>query len=137
MSSELLPSGKNALLQTDDHSYEALQAKLRFLSDALTIAAEDVRAFHQRMKQRGDNAMYWADLIDHANLAPRHVEMTRAVGIAFTSAAKHYNNLSAKAQYNATRAWSAQRKHAASYGRLDEVRRNRREPTPAPGFFTR
>ncbi|SEE61394.1 hypothetical protein [Streptomyces sp. TLI_105] len=120
---------------SDDNSYKAIQAKLTRLSNALDDKAAELEVLQNRMKANAKKAQDTAQAIEHADLDPRFVELTSAVSTALGGAAVHIQRLTEDTVASASHSRVLQRSHARFYGELDEVRSNRREKTPKPGFF--
>ncbi|MFI8769513.1 conjugal transfer protein TraB [Streptomyces sp. NPDC053792] len=120
---------------SDDNSYKAIQAKLTKLSNALDDKAAELEALQRRMKDNAKKAQDTAQAIEHADLDPRFVELTSAVSTALGGAAVHIQRLTEEAAASASHSRVLQRSHAQFYSELDDVRSNRPEKTPKPGFL--
>ncbi|MFD9047808.1 conjugal transfer protein TraB [Streptomyces zaomyceticus] len=120
---------------SDDNRYKAIQAKLTGLSKALDDKIADLEGLRIRMRANAMKAQDTAQAIEHADLDVRFVEMTNAVSIALGGAAAAVRVLTEEVCEGAASARQVRRGHEQLYGRLDEIRSNRREKTPKPGFL--
>jgi hypothetical protein len=141
MSSDLAPrsTGAAPAVADDDNRYKAVQAKLVKLGKAMDDATLELEA-PQRSMQANANANDAGDMaqdIANAHLDPKFVSLTDNVETALVGAAREVNKLSGTAQETADLTHQTRRTHARLYGALDDIRSNRRERTPGPGFFNR
>ncbi|GAB2606794.1 conjugal transfer protein TraB [Streptomyces capparidis] len=120
-----------------DNRYKAVQAKLATLAKIMDDGALELEALHREMKVNATRTERAALDIAHGGLDPKFVELTNDVAEALGGAAVEVNNLSTTAEQVATSTHQAKRTHSRLYGALDDIRSNRRERTPKPGFFTR
>ncbi|WFB88347.1 MULTISPECIES: conjugal transfer protein TraB [Streptomyces] len=139
MSSDLAPrpDGSVPAPADGDNRYKAVQAKLgtlgRVLEDA-GLGLEELEASVRKNAQRADDA---ARDVAHAGLDPQFVELTTNVGTALGGAGRQVKKLIDTAQETADLTHDTKRTHSKLYGALDDLRSNRRERTPKPGFFNR
>ncbi|MFF7189646.1 conjugal transfer protein TraB [Streptomyces sp. NPDC008222] len=139
MSSDLAPSGASPVPvpADDDNRYKAVQAKLKTLASALDDAGLELEALVRSVKANAQRAQDVARDIGTAGLDAKFVELTSNVSVALGGAAVQVKKLSDTAQETADLTHQTRRKHSTLYGALDEIRSNRREKTPKPGFFNR
>jgi hypothetical protein len=130
-------SGKSAAVTDDDNRYKAVQAKLSALGRALDDAGLDLEALVRSTKANAGRANDAARDIATAGLDPRFVELTSSVSVAMGGAAVQVRKLADTAQETADLTHAARGTHSRLYQGLDELRSNRREKTPRPGFFVR
>ncbi|MBY8889098.1 conjugal transfer protein TraB [Streptomyces sp. PTM05] len=136
MSSDIVPYTGGAAA-AGDNRYKAVQAKLSRLGQRLDEAADDLEALRKRMKATADHTTSVGDDIEHAGLDGKFVVLTEHVAEALGGAAAQVGRLRAITQDTAGHTFQVKGSHAKLYGRLDEIRSNRREKTPKPGFFIR
>ncbi|MFL4910858.1 conjugal transfer protein TraB [Streptomyces sp. MMS24-I2-30] len=139
MSSDLAPSGASPVPvpADDDNRYKAVQAKLKTLASALDDAGLELEALVRSVKANAQRAQDVARDIGNAGLDAKFVELTSNVSVALGGAAVQVKKLSDTAQETANLTHQTRRTHSQLYGALDEIRSNRREKTPRPGFFNR
>jgi hypothetical protein len=130
-------SGKSAAVADDDNRYKAVQAKLAALGRALDDADQDLEALVRSTKANAARAEDAARDIAHAGLDPRFVELTSNVSVALGGAAVQVRKLQDTATETADLTHTTRATHSKLYGALDDLRSNRRERTPRPGFFVR
>ncbi|SEF19004.1 conjugal transfer protein TraB [Streptomyces sp. Ag109_O5-10] len=121
----------------DDNRYKAVQAKLGALAAALDCAGSDLETLVRSIKENAQFAEDIAADIANAGLDPTHVDLASNVGAALGGAGQQVHKLQSTAQETADLAYSARSTHSKLYAGLDELRSNRREKTPRPGFFNR
>lgn len=124
-------------LADGDSRYKAVQAKLSKLSRAMDDAARRLEAVQRSMRKNASHAEGVAVDIAHAGLDPKFVGLTTNVADALGYASREVRTLAGVAQETADLAHQARRTHSTLYGGLDDIRSNRREKTPKPGFFNR
>ncbi|MEV6549237.1 conjugal transfer protein TraB [Streptomyces sp. NPDC051597] len=131
------PSGAAPAVADGDNRYKAVQAKLdklgRALDDAGLGLEELVRSIRKNAKRAADAARD----VDNAELDPKFVELTSNVSVALGGAGVQVKKLYETAQETADLTYETRRTHSNLYGALDDIRSNRREKTPRPGFFNR
>ncbi|WLQ53775.1 conjugal transfer protein TraB (plasmid) [Streptomyces poriferorum] len=138
MSSDLAPRSSTAPVVADDNNrYKAVQAKLDKLGKTMDDAALELEGLVRDMKANAAHTQDVAGDIEHADLDPKFVAVTNEVSVALGGAAVEVKNLSATAQEIVDQTYRAKRTHSKLYGALDDIRSNRREKTPRPGFFNR
>lgn len=139
MSSDLEPRNGNAepAVADDDNRYKAVQAKLDKLSKAMDDATLDLVALWRSMLANAKHTDGVATDIENADLDPKFVVLTANVATALDGAAREVRKLSDTAQETVDLTHETRRTHAKLYGALDDIRSNRREKTPRPGFFNR
>ncbi|MEU1516282.1 conjugal transfer protein TraB [Streptomyces sp. NPDC005811] len=139
MSSDLAPSGASPVPvpADDDNRYKAVQAKLKTLASALDDASLELEALVRSVETNARRAQDAARDIGAAGLDAKFVELTSNVSVALGGAAVQVKKLSDTAQETADLTHQTRRTHSKLYGALDEIRSNRREKTPRPGFFNR
>ncbi|MEE1943057.1 conjugal transfer protein TraB [Streptomyces sp. TRM 70361] len=139
MSSDLAPrpSGAVPAPADGDNRYKAIQAKLDALGRALDDAGLGLEELVRNVRQNAKRAEDAARDVEGADLDPKFVELTSNVGVALGGAGVQVKKLHDTAQETADLAHETRRNHAKLYGALDDIRSNRRERTPKPGFFTR
>lgn len=136
--SDLVPRPTHPAAPADgDHRYKSVQHKLKTLTQALDGAGSELGVLVRMMGGTADHALALADDIAHAQLDTKFVEMTSAVHAALLGAGTEVGILQAMAEDVAGEAGDTRRTHARAYERLDEVRSNRPERTPKPGFLIR
>ncbi|MER6466426.1 conjugal transfer protein TraB [Streptomyces sp. NPDC001228] len=121
----------------NDNRYKAVQAKLGALAHALDGAGGELESLVRSIKENTQVADDVAADIAAAGLDPTHVDLAMYVGIALGGAGEHMHRLQRTAQETADLAYNARSTHRRLYEGLDELRSNRREKTPKPGFFDR
>ncbi|MER7841819.1 conjugal transfer protein TraB [Streptomyces sp. NPDC096040] len=121
----------------DDNRYKAVQAKLGALAAALDGAGSELETLVRSIKGNAQFAEDVAADIANAGLDPTHVDLASNVGVALGGAGQQVHKLQRTAQETADLAYSARTTHSKLYAGLDELRSNRREKTPKPGFFNR
>ncbi|WP_432154748.1 conjugal transfer protein TraB [Streptomyces tricolor] len=138
MSSDLAPRSSTApAVADDDNRYKAVQAKLDKLGKAMDDAGLELEALQRSMQKNGNDAGDMAQDIAHADLDPKFVALTHNVETALVGAAREVRKLCDTAQETTSLTHQTRRTHAKLYGALDDIRSNRREKTPKPGFFNR
>ncbi|MFE4279715.1 conjugal transfer protein TraB [Streptomyces goshikiensis] len=140
MSSDLAPrpSGGAAPAVADgDNRYKAVQAKLDALGRALDDAGLGLEELVRSVRRNAKRAEDAARDVDNAELDPKFVELTSNVGVALGGAGVQVKKLYETAQETADLTHETKRTHSKLYGALDDIRSNRREKTPRPGFFNR
>lgn len=137
--SDLAPrnTGATPAPADDDNRYKAVQAKLKKLGKAMDDATLELDALRRSMHDNATHTDGVAISIENADLDPGFVDLTNNVVIALIGAAREVRNLSNTAQETADLTHQTQRTHSKLYGALDDIRSNRREKTPKPGFFNR
>ncbi|MYT77532.1 hypothetical protein YW3DRAFT_06523 [Streptomyces sp. MnatMP-M77] len=118
-----------------DNRYKAVQAKLRKLGQAMDDATLELEGLRRSMQSNASRSEGVACDIENAELDPRFVEMTNLASVALGGAAVEVRRLRDTAQETADLTHATKRSHAQFYGALDDIRSNRREKTPKPGFF--
>ncbi|MEU8550528.1 conjugal transfer protein TraB [Streptomyces roseoverticillatus] len=136
---DLVPRTSSAApaLADDDNRYKAVQAKLGKLTQALDDADNELEELRRSMKATAARAQGVAGDIENADLDAKFVSVTDDVALALGGAVAEVKDLCTTAQEVATLAHQAKGTHAKLYGGLDDIRSNRREKTPRPGFFNR
>ncbi|MGW8065948.1 conjugal transfer protein TraB [Streptomyces ziwulingensis] len=139
MSSDLAPRNTSAApaVADDDNRYEAVQAKLDKLGKAMDDATLELEGLRRSMQANAKHTDSVATDIENADLDPKFVSLTANVATALDGAAREAKTLSDTAQETADLTHETRRTHAKLYGALDDIRSNRREKTPRPGFFNR
>lgn len=139
MSSELAPrpGGAAPAVADGDNGYKAVQAKLDALGRALDDAGLGLEELVRSIRKNAKRAEDAARDVDNAELDPRFVELTSNVGVALGGAGVQVKKLYETAQETADLTHETRRTHSKLYGALDDIRSNRREKTPRPGFFNR
>ncbi|WP_328884693.1 conjugal transfer protein TraB [Streptomyces sp. NBC_00299] len=139
MSSDLAPrpSGAVPAPADGDHRYKAVQAKLDALGRALDDAGLGLEELVRSIKRNAKRAEDAARDVDNAELDPKFVELTSNVSVALGGAGVQVKKLHDTAQETADLTYETKRTHSKLYGALDDIRSNRREKTPRPGFFNR
>lgn len=131
------PRSTSAVPADDDNRYKAVQAKLKKLGKALDDAAVDLQSLRRSMHANASRTDDVATDIDNAGLDAKFVAMTANVAAALAGAARQVRRLHDTAQETADLTHKTQRTHSKLYGALDDIRSNRSEKTPKPGFFNR
>src|SRR3954452_6754220 len=139
MSSELAPrpSGAAPAVADGDNRYKAVQAKLDALGRALDDAGLGLEELVRSIRRNAKRAEDAARDVDNAELDPKFVELTSNVSVALGGAGVQVKKLHDTAQETADLTYETKRTHSKLYGALDDIRSNRREKTPRPGFFNR
>jgi len=139
MSSDLVPRNTSAApaVADDDNRYKAVQAKLDKLGKAMDDATLELESLRRSMQNNADHTDGVATDIENADLDPKFVSLTANVALALIGAAREVKTLSETAQETADLTHQTRRTHAKLYSALDDIRSNRREKTPKPGFFNR
>ncbi|GAA2639533.1 conjugal transfer protein TraB [Streptomyces spororaveus] len=139
MSSDLAPrsSGAAPAVADGDNRYKAVQAKLDRLGKAMDDATLELEGLQRSMEANADHTDDVATDIENAGLDPKFVALTANVAVALVGAAREVRKLSDTAQETADLTHETRRTHSKLYGALDDIRSNRREKTPRPGFFNR
>lgn len=137
MSSDLVPrpSAAAPAVADGDNRYKAVQAKLDALGRALDDAGLGLEELVRSVRRNAKRAEDAARDIDNAELDPKFVELTSNVGVALGGAGVQVKKLYETAQETADLTHETKRTHSKLYGALDDIRSNRREKTPRPGFF--
>lgn len=137
MSSDLAPrsSGTAPAVADGDNRYKAVQAKLDALGRALDDAGLGLEELVRSVRRNAKRAEDAARDVDNAELDPKFVELTSNVGVALGGAGVQVKKLYETAQETADLTHETKRTHSKLYGALDDIRSNRREKTPRPGFF--
>jgi len=139
MSSDLTPraSGAAPVPADGDNRYKAVQNKLDKLGKAMDDATLELEGLRRSMQANATRTEDDARDIENAGLDPRFVELTNNVAVALGGAAIQVRRLHDTAQETTDLTHETKRTHSKLYGALDDIRSNRREKTPRPGFFTR
>jgi len=130
-------NGSEAAVTDDDNRYKAVQAKLAALGRALDDAGMDLEALVRSVQTNARRAEDAARDIANAELDPKFVELTSNVSVALGGAAVQVRKLHDTAAETADLTHTTRATHSKLYGALDDIRSNRREKTPRPGFFER
>ncbi|CCK32935.1 putative TraB protein (plasmid) [Streptomyces davaonensis JCM 4913] len=139
MSSDLAPRNTSAapVPANDDNRYKAVQSKLDQLGKAMDDASLELEGLHRSMESNAAHAEDVTSDIEHADLDPKFVRLTFNVALALVGASREVRNLSDTAHETADLTYETKRTHSKLYGALDDIRSNRPEKTPRPGFFNR
>lgn len=139
MSSDLAPrpSGAAPVPADGDNRYKAVQAKLDRLGKAMDDATLELVSLQRSMRTNATRTEDAAGDIENAGLDGKFVEVTNLVAVALGGAAVEVRKLHDTAQETADLTHETKRTHSKLYGALDDIRSNRRERTPRPGFFNR
>ncbi|MFB6860833.1 conjugal transfer protein TraB [Streptomyces virginiae] len=139
MSSDLAPrsSGAAPAVADGDNRYKAVQAKLNKLGKAMDDATLELEGLQRSMQANADHTDDVDLAIENAGLDPKFLSLTANVAAALVGAAREVRYLFETAQETADLTHEARRTHSKLYGALDDIRSNRREKTPRPGFFNR
>ncbi|MFE9679425.1 conjugal transfer protein TraB [Streptomyces sp. NPDC006259] len=139
MSSDLAPrpSAAAPAVADGDNRYKAVQAKLDTLGRALDDAGLGLEELVRSIKRNAKRAEDAARDVDNADLDPKFVELTSNVAVTLGGAGVQVKKLHDTAQETADLTYETKRTHSKLYGALDDIRSNRREKTPRPGFFNR
>ncbi|MEU5599207.1 conjugal transfer protein TraB [Streptomyces sp. NPDC020298] len=137
--SDLAPStGGGAPAPADgDNRYKAVQAKLDKLGKAMDEAALELESLRRSMQANATRTEGVARDIANAELDGKFVELTNNVALALGGAAIQVRKLHDTAREAADLTYETKHTHSKLYGALDDIRSNRRERTPRPGFLTR
>ncbi|MGW0538127.1 conjugal transfer protein TraB [Streptomyces sp. NPDC003032] len=120
-----------------DNRYKAVQAKLDKLGKAMDDATIELESLRRSMERNAEQTDSLATDIENADLDPKFVELTYSVATALDGAAREVRKLCDTAHETTDLTYQARRTHSKLYGALDDIRSNRREKTPKPGFFNR
>ncbi|MFJ5646335.1 conjugal transfer protein TraB [Streptomyces sp. NPDC093223] len=131
------PPNSTPVPADDDNRYKAVQEKLGALAHALDGAGGELESLVRSIKENAQFADDVAADIAAAGLDPTHVDLATHVGAALGGAGRQVHKLQRTAQETADLAYNARSTHRRLYEGLDELRSNRREKTPKPGFFDR
>ncbi|MFJ6054716.1 conjugal transfer protein TraB [Streptomyces sp. NPDC092307] len=139
MSSNLAPrpSGAAPAVADGDNRYKAVQAKLNKLGKATDDATLALEGLQRSMQANADHTDDVDLVIENAGLDPKFITLISNVATALVGAAREVRKLSDTAQETADLTHETRRTHAKLYGALDDIRSNRPEKTPRPGFFNR
>ncbi|MGW8985138.1 conjugal transfer protein TraB [Streptomyces parvus] len=139
MSSDLAPRPAAAAPASadDDNRYKAVQNKLHKLATAMDDATLELESLRRSMQANATRTENVARDIENAGLDGKFVEVTNLVSVALGGAAIQVRRLSDAAQETADLTHETKSTHSQLYGALDDIRSNRREKTPRPGFFNR
>ncbi|WP_331743039.1 conjugal transfer protein TraB (plasmid) [Streptomyces sp. NBC_00868] len=138
MSSDLAPHASAAPAPADgDNRYKAVQAKLNKLGKAMSDATLELEGLRRSMQANAKNTEGVAGDIENADLDAKFVEVTNLVAVALGGAAVQVKKLCDTAQETCDLTHETKRTHSKLYGALDDIRSNRPEKTPKPGFFDR
>ncbi|MGW5098185.1 conjugal transfer protein TraB [Streptomyces nodosus] len=139
MSNDLAPRPSAAVPTPadGDNRYKAVQAKLDALGRALDDAGLGLEELLRSVRKNAKRAEDAARDVANAELDPKFVELTSNVGVALGGAGVQVKKLYETAQETADLTHETRRTHSRLYGALDDIRSNRRERTPKPGFFNR
>ncbi|MDG9687712.1 conjugal transfer protein TraB [Streptomyces sp. DH18] len=129
------PAGAAPAPADGDNRYKAVQAKLRRLGQALDDSTLELEGLRRSMQTNASRTEDAARDIENAGLDGKFVEMTNLVSVALGGAAIEVRLLHDTAQETADLTHETRRTHSQLYGALDDIRSNRRERTPKPGFF--
>ncbi|MDQ0701036.1 MULTISPECIES: conjugal transfer protein TraB [unclassified Streptomyces] len=129
------PAGAAPAPADGDNRYKAVQAKLRRLGQALDDSTLELEGLRRSMQTNASRTEDAARDIENAGLDGKFVEVTNLVSVALGGAAIEVRNLHDTAQETADLTHETRRTHSQLYGALDDIRSNRRERTPKPGFF--
>ncbi|WP_331756456.1 conjugal transfer protein TraB (plasmid) [Streptomyces sp. NBC_01547] len=137
--SDLAPrsTGTAAAPADGDNRYKSVQSKLDKLGKAMDDAGLELEGLRRSMKANAAHTHDVAGDIENADLDAKFVEVTNLVSVALGGAAVEVKRLCDSAQETADLTWETKRTHSRLYGALDDIRSNRREKTPRPGFFNR
>ncbi|WPO76273.1 conjugal transfer protein TraB [Streptomyces sp. KN37] len=138
MSSALTPRSHTVPVVADnDNRYKAVQAKLDKLGKAMDDATIELESLRRSMETNAKQTDCLATDIENAGLDPKFVALTHNVATALDGAAREVRGLCDTAHETTDLTHRTRRTHSKLYRALDEIRSNRREKTPKPGFFTR
>lgn len=131
------PAGAAPAPADGDNRYKAVQNKLEKLGKAMDDAALDLESLRRSMRTNATRTEDVARAIENAGLDGKCVVATNLVSAALGGAAIEVRRLHDTAQETADLTHETQHTHSKLYGALDDIRSNRREKTPRPGFFDR
>ncbi|MEU8892936.1 conjugal transfer protein TraB [Streptomyces sp. NPDC048442] len=131
------PGGEAPALADDDNRYKAVQNKLDKLGKAMDDATLELESLRRSMYANATRTEDVARDIENAGLDGQFVEVTNLVAVALGGAAVEVKRLHDTAQETAGLTHKTKSTHSKLYGALDDIRSNRREKTPRPGFFDR
>ncbi|MGY1503653.1 conjugal transfer protein TraB (plasmid) [Streptomyces sp. QTS52] len=139
MSSDLAPrpSAAAPVPADGDNRYKAVQAKLDRLGKAMDDSVLELVSLQRSMRSNAGRTEDAARDIENAGLDGKFVEVTNLVAVALGGAAVEVRKLHDTTQETADLTHETKRTHSKLYGALDEIRSNRPEKTPRPGFFNR
>ncbi|MFI1621812.1 conjugal transfer protein TraB [Streptomyces lydicus] len=139
MSSDLAPrtTGAAPAPVDGDNRYKTVQNKLDKLGKAMDDATLELESLRRSMQANATRTENVARDIENAGLDGKFVEVTNLVSVASGGAAVQVKRLCDTAQETADLTHEAKGTHSKLYGALDDIRSNRREKTPRPGFFDR
>ena len=129
------PKRRVPVLADGEHSFEAVQHKLRQVSQAMATATKNLARIDRRLLLNAAETDQVADHIGASDLDAVFVELTQEVARAQTEAAQAARRVLEAAREAHKAAVAAQRTHLRMYAALDRVRRGRKHRTPKPGFF--
>ncbi|MEU9413225.1 conjugal transfer protein TraB [Streptomyces sp. NPDC048281] len=118
-----------------DNSYQAVQAKLLTLAQALDSAQLELDQLLLRQKLNAKESEELAAHIGDAELDPVFVEMQNLVSVALGGAEVAVRTMTETAREMAAKAHDTKATHARLYEALDRIRNGRRVKTPRPAFF--
>ncbi|MHB6912804.1 conjugal transfer protein TraB [Streptomyces sp. DB-54] len=118
-----------------DNRYKAVQAKLTKLGMAMDDASLELEGLQRSMRANATHTEGVATDITNADLETKFVELTNLVAVALGGAAVQARKLHDTAEETADLTHQTRRTHAQMYGALDDIRSNRPEKSPKPGFF--
>lgn len=139
MSSDLAPrtTGTAPAPADGDNRYKAVQNKLDKLGKAMDDATLELQSLRRSMQANATRTENVARDIENAGLDGKFVETSNLVSVALGGAAVQVKRLCDTAQETADLTHETKSTHSKLYGALDDIRSNRREKTPRPGFFDR
>ncbi|MEU3464775.1 conjugal transfer protein TraB [Streptomyces sp. NPDC006733] len=120
-----------------DNRYKAVQNKLSHLARAMDDSTLELESLQRSMQANAKHTENVARDIENAGLDGKFVEVTNLVTVALGGAAVQVRRLCDTAQETADLTHETKSTHCELYGALDDIRSNRREKTPRPGFFDR
>ncbi|WP_331735478.1 conjugal transfer protein TraB (plasmid) [Streptomyces sp. NBC_01166] len=135
--SDLEPRSSGTAPADGDNRYKSVQSKLVRLGKAMDDAGLELEALRRSMQANAAHTHDVAGDIENADLDARFVEVTNLVSVALGGAAVEVKGLCDSAQETADLTYETKSTHSRLYGALDDIRSNRREKTPRPGFFDR
>lgn len=131
------PAGAPPATADGDNRYKAVQNKLDKLGTAMDDATLELEGLRRSMQANASNTEDAARDIENAGLDRKFVELTNLVSVALGGAAIEVRRLRDTAQETADLTHKTKSTHSTLYRGLDDIRSNRRERTPRPGFFDR
>ncbi|MFD6282017.1 conjugal transfer protein TraB [Streptomyces sp. NPDC060209] len=131
------PAGAAPAPADGDNRYKSVQAKLRKLGTAMDDATLELEGLRRSMQANASSTEDAARDIENAGLDGKFVEVTNLVSVALGGAAIEVRKLDEFARETADLTRETQHTHSRLYGALDDIRSNRREKTPRPGFWSR